>query len=306
MLQTLKNAWRTKDIRNKILFTMLIILLYRIGTVIPVPYVDAHDFAGSFSGTILDYLNLLSGGSLGQATLFALGVSPYINASIIIQLLAVVFPKLGEISKNDKKKMGYINRVTTVILAVITALGYYFLLAGSALTAEATKGVGDFYWFYGIVIVTCYVAGASLVMWLADRINEHGIGNGVSMILFANIVTALPQQAINMFYLIKDTFPYEHNKALYIILSILFALLLILCEFNLSILHSLCKLVAGKNTLFSEVVRILRSSYYEPFLVFLFINSYRIAAECSLFLNLILHSVASNYTFNPSVNRFAT
>ena len=227
MLQTLKNAWRTKDIRNKILFTMLIILLYRIGTVIPVPFVDAHDFAGSFSGTILDYLNLLSGGSLGQATLFALGVSPYINSSIIIQLLAVVFPKLGEISKNDKKKMGYITRVTTVILAVITALGYYFLLSnGGAFTNAATKGVNKLYWFYGIVIVTCYVAGASLVMWLADRINEHGIGNGVSMILFANIVTALPQQAINMFYLIRDTFSYEKNSVLYIILAILFALLL--------------------------------------------------------------------------------
>ena len=226
MLQTLKNAWRTKDIRNKILFTMLIILLYRIGTVIPVPYVDAHDFAGSFSGTILDYLNLLSGGSLGQATLFALGVSPYINSSIIIQLLAVVFPKLGEISKNDKKKMGYITRVTTVILAVITALGYYFLLSnGGAFTNAATKG-SKLSWFYGIVIVTCYVAGASLVMWLADRINEHGIGNGVSMILFANIVTALPQQAINMFYLIRDTFYYEKNSVLYIIIAILFALLL--------------------------------------------------------------------------------
>ena len=227
MLQTLKNAWRTKDIRSKLLFTMLILLLYRIGTVIPVPFVDAHDFAGSFSGTILDYLNLLSGGSLGQATLFALGVSPYINASIIIQLLAVVFPKLGEISKNDKKKMGYINRVTTVILAVITALGYYFLLAGSALTPAATKGQGNnLYWFYGIVIVTCYVAGASLVMWLADRINEHGIGNGVSMILFANIVTALPQQCIAMYDLIRTTFGYE-NKVLYIICSILFVLALV-------------------------------------------------------------------------------
>ena len=226
MLQTLKNAWRTKDIRSKLLFTMLILLLYRIGTVIPVPFVDAHDFAGSFSGTILDYLNILSGGSLGQATLFALGVSPYINSSIIIQLLAVVFPKLGEISKNDKKKMGYITRVTTVILAVITAIGYYYLLAGSALTPAATKGQNSLYWFYGIVIVVCYVAGASLVMWLADRINEHGIGNGVSMILFANIVVALPQQAINMFYLIRDTFMYENNRVLYIILAILFALLL--------------------------------------------------------------------------------
>ena len=139
MLQTLKNAWRTKDIRSKLLFTLFILLLYRIGTVIPVPFVDAHDFAGSFSGTILDYLNLLSGGSLGQATLFALGVSPYINSSIIIQLLAVVFPKLGELSKTDKKKMGFITRITTVGLAIITALGYYFLLADSALAPAATK-----------------------------------------------------------------------------------------------------------------------------------------------------------------------
>ena len=225
MLQTLKNAWRTKDIRSKLLFTLLILLLYRIGTVIPVPFVDAHDFAGSFSGTILDYLNLLSGGSLGQATLFALGVSPYINASIIIQLLAVVFPKLGELSKTDKKKMGLITRITTVILAVITAIGYYFLLADSALAPAATKGQGPAFWFYGIVIVVCYVAGASLVVWLADRINEHGIGNGVSMILFANIVTSLPQQCIAMWDLVRGTFAYEKPVG-YVILAILFLILL--------------------------------------------------------------------------------
>ncbi|MBQ7343877.1 MAG: preprotein translocase subunit SecY [Clostridia bacterium] len=226
MLQTLKNAWRTKDIRSKLLFTLLILLLYRIGTVIPVPFVDAHDFAGSFSGTILDYLNLLSGGSLGQATLFALGVSPYINSSIIIQLLAVVFPKLGELSKTDKKKMGFITRITTVVLAVITAVGYYFLLADSALAPAATKGQGSAFWFYGIVIVVCYVAGASLVMWLADRINEHGIGNGVSMILFANIVTSLPQQCIAMYDLVRGTFAYEKPVG-YVILAIFFVLLLL-------------------------------------------------------------------------------
>ena len=225
MLQTLKNAWRTKDIRSKLLFTLFILLLYRVGTVIPVPFVDAHDFAGSFSGTILDYLNLLSGGSLGQATLFALGVSPYINSSIIIQLLAVVFPKLGELSKTDKKKMGLITRITTVVLAVITAVGYYFLLADSALAPAATKGQGGAFWFYGIVIVVCYVAGASLVMWLADRINEHGIGNGVSMILFANIVTSLPQQCIAMWDLVRGTTAYEKPVG-YVILSILFVLFL--------------------------------------------------------------------------------
>ena len=227
MLQTLKNAWRTKDIRGKLLFTMLILLLYRIGSVIPVPFVDAHDFAGQFNGTILQYLDVLSGGSLGQLTLFALGVSPYINASIIIQLLAVVFPKLGELSKTDKKKMAFITRITTVILAVITAIGFYFLLVNSkALTPEATKDVGQFFWFYGIVIVACYVAGASLVMWLADRINEHGIGNGVSMILFANIVTTIPNQCIQLYGLIVDTFYYD-KAALYATLAIVFAILLI-------------------------------------------------------------------------------
>ena len=227
MLQTLKNAWRTKDIRGKILFTLFILLLYRIGTVIPVPFVDAHDFSGSFSGTILDYLNLLSGGSLGQATLFALGVSPYINASIILQLLGVVFPKLGELAKTDKKKMGFITRITTVVLAIVTGLGYYFLLADSALAPAATKSQNpSMFWFYGIVIVACYVAGACLIMWLADRINEHGIGNGISMILFANIVTSIPRQVIAMYDLVRGTFAYE-NPVWYVILSIVFVLLLI-------------------------------------------------------------------------------
>ena len=116
MLQTLKNAWNTKEIRGKILFTLFILLIYRLGSVIPVPFVEANNFASSFSGTILDYMNTLSGGALGQATLFALGVQPYINASIIIQLLAVVFPKLGEMAKDDKEKMNFITRILTVIL----------------------------------------------------------------------------------------------------------------------------------------------------------------------------------------------
>ena len=228
MLQTLKNAWRTKDIRGKLLFTLLILLLYRIGTVIPVPFVDAHDYSTQFSGTILQYLDLLSGGSLGQATLFALGVSPYINSSIIIQLLAVVFPKLGEISKTDKKKMGLITRITTVILAIVTALGFYFMIVNGQLgiSLAPIASQGNFGWFFGIVIVTCFVAGASIVMWLADRINEHGIGNGVSMILFANIVTSLPRQLIQMFNLVRDTFAYDKPVA-YIIVSILFVLVLI-------------------------------------------------------------------------------
>ena len=224
MLQTLKNAWRTKEIRSKILFTLFIIVLYRIGTVVPVPYVDANSFANQFQGTILDYLDLLSGGSLSATTLFALGVSPYINASIIIQLLAVVFPKLGELAKTDKKKMGYITRIVTVAIALITAIGYYFLLSnGGALTTSAS---GSTAWFYAIVIIACYCAGASLIMWLADRINAHGIGNGISMILFANIVSSIPSQIINLFALVVDTFGYPQPVA-YVIVAILFALFFI-------------------------------------------------------------------------------
>ncbi len=229
MLQTLKNAWKTKELRNKILFTLLILLIYRIGTVIPVPFVAAHSFADSFSGTILDQMNILSGGSLGTATLFALGVSPYINASIIIQLLAVVFPKLAEITKNDKEKMNLITRVTTVILAIVTAIGYYFLLKkGGALTNAASSADNAAAWFYGIVIIACYVAGASVIMWLGERINERGIGNGISMILFANIISSLPSFFYNLISLVVSTYQYNEDiRVLYAILSTVFALLLI-------------------------------------------------------------------------------
>ena len=227
MLQTLKNAWRTKDIRAKILFTLFILLLYRIGTVVPVPFVDANNFESQFQGTILDYLNILSGGSLGTATLFALGVSPYINSSIIIQLLSVVFPKLGELAKNDKKKMTFITRIVTVVLALITAIGYYFLLSQSGMLAPiATKEDNDMYWLYAIVIIACYCAGASLIMWLADRINERGLGNGISVILFANIICTLPSQIIQLVSLVIATFSYE-NPVGYIIGSIVFALAII-------------------------------------------------------------------------------
>lgn len=226
MLQTLKNAWNTKDIRNKLLFTLFILMLYRIGTVIPVPFVEANNFASTLNGTILDYMNTLSGGSLGNMTLFALGVQPYINSSIIIQLLAVVFPKLGEIAKDDKKTMGYITRITTVVLAIITAVGYYFLLkSGGYLTKPALES--DIAWLYGIVIVACYTAGASLVMWLGERINEKGLGNGVSVILFANIIASVPNFVINLVKFVSNTYSYPDKAWMYGIISTAFAILLV-------------------------------------------------------------------------------
>ena len=204
MLQTLKNAWNTKEIRSKIFFTLFILLLFRIGTVIPVPYVESNNFAAQLEGTILQYMNTLSGGALGQMTLFALGVQPYINASIIIQLLAVVFPKLGEIAKEDKKKMTFITRIVTLVLAVVTAIGYYFMLLNSnCLTKAATEGAWS--WLYAIVIIACYTAGATLVMFLAERINERGIGNGISLILFAGIIAEVPSFVINLVDFVSAT-----------------------------------------------------------------------------------------------------
>ncbi len=232
MLQTLKNAWNTKEIRGKILFTLFILLIYRVGTVIPVPFVEANGFAESFSGTILDYLDTLSGGALGTATLFALSVQPYINASIILQLLAVAFPKLGEISKNNKKLMGFITRCVTIAIALVTSIGYYFLLRENNLANIATPGEGSAAWLFGIVIVLCYCAGASLVMWLADKINEKGIGNGISLILFANIIAQVPSFVINLGKLVVSTFSYGKsdyikNAWAYPVVSVAFAIALV-------------------------------------------------------------------------------
>ena len=188
MFQTFKNAWKVPEIKNKLLFTLLIVILYRIGANIPVPYVDEGVFKEAsemMAGTILQYLNIISGEALAKATLFALGVSPYITSSIVVQLLTVVFPKLQEWSKNGeegRKKINFMTRIITVILALVTSIGYVFYLDGNHWLTEELN------FFRAAVIVACYCAGAALVMWLAEKINEKGLGNGISMILFANII----------------------------------------------------------------------------------------------------------------------
>ena len=189
MIKTLKNAWRIPELKKKLLFTLFIVVLYRIGANIPVPYVHSDVFASANAvsgGTILSFLNQLSGGALAQATLLALGVSPYITASIVIQLLAVVFPNsLGKWSKDGeegKKKITFWTRILTVALALITAIGYTFYLeSGHLLSVDPN-------FFQYMIIILCYCAGAALVMWMAEKINELGIGNGISIILFANII----------------------------------------------------------------------------------------------------------------------
>ena len=188
MFQTFKNAWKVSEIKNKLLFTLLIVILYRIGANIPVPYVDEGVFKEAselMAGTILQYLNIISGEALAKATLFALGVSPYITSSIVVQLLTVVFPKLQEWSKDGeegRKKINFMTRIITVGLALVTSIGYVFYLDGNKWLTEELN------FFRAAVIVACYCAGAALVMWLAEKINEKGLGNGISMILFANII----------------------------------------------------------------------------------------------------------------------
>ena len=200
MLQTFKNAWKVPELRKKLLFTAMIILLYRIGANLYVPYVDVakiKDFADYFSqtGSFFQMINLFSGGAFSNATFFALSVSPYITASIVMQLLTIAIPALERLSKQGeegKKKITAITRWVTIGLALITAYGYVVMLEngtnmGSMLTIS--KADGFMYYFGYAVMIACFCTGAAVIMWLAEQVNDHGIGNGISMILFANIVS---------------------------------------------------------------------------------------------------------------------
>ena len=196
MFKTLKNAWKIPELKNKLLFTLLIVILYRLGSTIPVPYlaVDAvNAMTTNLSGSMFDFLNTLSGGMFYNSTLFALSVSPYITASIVMQLLTIAIKRLEELSKQGEEGKAKINRITryvTVGLSLITAYGYTMLLrANGAFTFADGEPWAVFKY---IVIIAAYCAGASMVMWIAERINEHGIGNGISIILFVNIVSSIP------------------------------------------------------------------------------------------------------------------
>jgi len=198
VLKTFINAWKVADMRAKLIFTAIILVLFRLGCVIPVPYFDSAVLQATFNsaeGSVFQYLNILSGEAFARGTLFALSVSPYITAQIIMQLLTIAIPALERVAKEGeegRKKIEAWTRYVTVILAVITAYGYYAWL--KSLTGVLT----DTGAFAGIVIVATYTAGAALVMWLAEKINEHGIGNGISMILFANIVSSLPSMILGI------------------------------------------------------------------------------------------------------------
>ena len=193
MIETLRNAWKIPELRKKLMFTALILLLYRVGNVIPVPFINAELLTGYFNNvlgeTILGLYNAMSGSAFSQGTVLALSIQPNINASIIIQLLTVAIPALERMAKEEgeegKKKLTMITRCSTVGLGLIMGWGFYTLLSANQILTKTG-------FLPGLVIVLALTAGSAVVMWLGEQINEYGIGNGISMILFANIISSLP------------------------------------------------------------------------------------------------------------------
>ena len=193
MFKTLRDAWSIPELRKKLMFTMAMLLIYRLCSAIPLPVVDSKTIADSLSSvmqtTILGLYDMMSGSALSQASILALGIQPYINASIIIQLLTVALPALERMAKEEgeegKKKINNITRYTTVGLGLLLGFGYYTMLNSYGLIVNPS------FWT-GLVAVMSFTAGSSFVMWMGEQITEHGIGNGISMILFANIVAGFP------------------------------------------------------------------------------------------------------------------
>ena len=208
MLETLRNAWKVQDLRKKLLFTLFIVIIYRIGGNIPVPFLDATALEAMISnpdnaGGFLSYLNVLSGGTFSQATLLALSIAPYINAQIIIQLLTYALPPLERLAKEGmegRKKLNKIIKYTSLRIAVFQSWAYYLTLKNVG-ALDYTEGFEKI--FSEIVIIACFTAGASLVIWLGDEINDKGIGNGISILLFAGIVARGPSALLQLVTLIK-------------------------------------------------------------------------------------------------------
>ena len=199
MLKTLRNAWRIEDLRKKILFTLLIILLYRLGNAVPVPYVNTAllaEYFASLQNTVLGLYNVMSGGAFSEATIFALSSQPYINASIIIQLLTIAIPALERMSRDEgeegKKKIASITRYSTVAIGLLQGFAYYMLMKNNSLiVSEYASSI-----WAAIVIILTFTTGSAIIMWMGEQITEFGIGNGISIILFASIVSRLPNAVV--------------------------------------------------------------------------------------------------------------
>ena len=189
MFQTFRNAWKIPELKNRLLFTLAILVVYRLGCAIPVPFVTSSALTQMFSnGNMLAYLDMMSGGALSRCTLFALGVTPYINASIIVQLLTVAIPSLENIAKepDGQQKLQQITRYAGGIIALIMSLGYYFVVRNMG-ALKYTSGAAGI--FTAVVIIATFTAGAQLITWCGEQIDDKGIGNGLSLLIFSSIVS---------------------------------------------------------------------------------------------------------------------
>ena len=195
MFETFRNAWKIEDLRKKLLYTLLVIVIFRLGCAIPVPFIAPEALQGwvaGQSGSMLGYIDMLTGGSFSRATLFALSVTPYINASIIIQLLTVAIPALERLSKegeDGRKKLTRITRYTGAGIALALGIGYYFLLRGQGALVYGSGAQMFAQVFSAIVVILAFTAGSLLIQWLGEQIDVKGIGNGISILIFAGIVS---------------------------------------------------------------------------------------------------------------------
>ena len=203
MLQTIVNAWKIADLRKKLLYTALIVLIFRIGSAIPVPFTAIAESGvlgadATTGNTFLNYLNMMTGDAFNYGTIFAMSITPYINSSIIMQLLAVAIPALERLQKEGeegRKKIAAITRFVTIALGLLQSTAYFFYLRSQGYLTKSATGAeftGFAAFFQALVIILCFTAGTALIMWLGERINEKGIGNGISIILFAGIVSRIP------------------------------------------------------------------------------------------------------------------
>lgn len=201
MIQTIRKAWGIPELRKKIIFTVLILLIFRIGNAITVPYVNVKALSSQMKlmgGTILGLFDVMSGGAFAQAKVFALSIQPYINSSIIIQLLTVAIPALERLARDGgeegKRKIQSITRYTTVAIAILQAFGYYMMMRNYNLLMDGATGVWP-----ALVIIVSFIAGSSFVMWMGEQVNEFGVGNGISIILFAGILSRVPNMVSTMY-----------------------------------------------------------------------------------------------------------
>ena len=220
MLQTFKNAWQVEELRKKLIFTAIILVIFRLGCAIAVPFVDPDALQGMLSagdGNMLGYLNMLTGGAFASATVFALGVTPYINSSIIITLLTVAIPYLENLSKQGeegRKKLNKITRYAATGFAAVLSIAYYFLLRRQN-ALMYTEGLSGF--FAAVVIIATFIAGTTLLMWLGEQIDKHGIGNGISLLIFAGIISGASSMVTIFVNMIKDAVQNQKTQNFFLV-----------------------------------------------------------------------------------------